>query len=201
MELSLTLAEHLNRLTILHPTLCPRQVLGVQMARLACNLLNVDPAIERKSIYVYMEIGRCAADAVMIVTGASPMNQLMQLMDYGKVAATFVNRQTGAAMRINERHDIRDIAVAMMLPHLTAWEAQRDAYQVMTYDQLFDWQHVTLRQPLPTISEKYSVKCDSCGDRINEHRDMIVQGRTLCRVCAFGGYYVTAEMVLEDSKY
>ena len=74
MELSLSLQEHLARSAMLHSRLCPRQVLGVRMARIACGLLGIDPAFERKSIYVFMEIGRCAADAVMIVTGASPTN-------------------------------------------------------------------------------------------------------------------------------
>src|SRR5690242_20219917 len=105
MELTLSLQEHLTRLAVLHPTLCPRQVLGVQMARLACTLLGVDPAVERKALFVFMEVGRCAADAVMLVTTASPNNGLMQLMDYGKVAATFVNLRTEEAIRISERRD------------------------------------------------------------------------------------------------
>src|SRR5215211_2615655 len=100
MELSLSLQEHLARSAMLHSRLCPRQVLGVRMARLACVLLGIDPALERKSIYVYMEIGRCAADAVMVVTGASPTNELMRLMGYGKVAATFVSRSSGEAARV-----------------------------------------------------------------------------------------------------
>src|SRR5579859_6619550 len=90
MKLSLSLQEHLERSAMLHSRLCPRQVLGVRMARVACTLLNIDPAVDRKRIAVYMEIGRCAADAVMVVTGASPTNGLMQLLAYSKVAASFI---------------------------------------------------------------------------------------------------------------
>jgi formylmethanofuran dehydrogenase subunit E len=92
IELSLTLQEHLALSTMLHSKLCPRQVLSVRMARWACVLLGVDPALNRKSIYVYMETGHCAADGVMVVTGASPNNGLMRLVGYGKLAATFVRR-------------------------------------------------------------------------------------------------------------
>src|SRR5262245_4389856 len=136
IELNLSLQEHLARSMVLHPRLCPRQVLGVRMARLACVLLNIDPALKRKSIYVVMEIGRCAADAVMIVTGASPTNGLMRLVGYGKVAATFVSLSSRESFRISEQQPSRDFAVRA-LPHLPAWEAQRDAYQTLPDDQLF----------------------------------------------------------------
>ena len=201
MELTLSLQEHLTRLSVLHPTLCPRQVLGVRIARLACTLLGVDPALERKAMFVYMEIGRCAADAVMIVTTASPSNGLMQLMDYGKVAATFVNLRTQEAIRISERRDSRDIAVRIMPSSLSAWEAQRDAYQIMEYDQLFRWQSVRLNQPLPLIPDKHAIICESCGDRVNEHREVVIEGKTLCKLCAFGAYYAAdSETILSPSK-
>jgi formylmethanofuran dehydrogenase subunit E len=200
MELTIGLQEHLARLVGLHPTLCPRQVLGVRMARLACTLLGVDPAVERKSLFVYMEIGRCTADAVMIVTTASPTNRLMRLMDYGKVAATFVNIHTLKAIRVSERQDSRDAAVAMMPTTLTAWEAQRDAYQIMPDDQLFRWEQVRLNRPLPIIAEKHSAICEGCGDRVSEHREVVIEGRLLCRPCAFGAYYQTDELVMPMIK-
>lgn len=189
MELSLSLQEHLQHLTVLHPQLCPRQVLGVQMARLACTLLDIDPALERKSLYVFMEIGRCVADAVIIVTTASPTNGLMRTLDYGKVAATFVNQRTEQAIRISERRDSRETAVHMMRPTLSAWEAQREAYQIMSYEQLFHWQPVRLTEPLPIISDKHTAICERCGDRINEHREVTIQSQTLCKPCAFGAYF------------
>jgi len=188
MNLSITLQEHLTRSTMLHSRLCPRQVLGVRMARFACTLLDVDPALDRKPLYVCMEIGRCAADAVMIVTAASPTNGLMQLMGYGKVAATFVKRCTGEAIRISERQDCRENAV-QRLPDLPAWEAQRDAYQIMPAEQLFHWQAVQLLTPLPIIPQKYAVSCQRCGDRVNEHCEVIHDGKTLCKACARGAYF------------
>src|SRR6266545_1233094 len=114
MELSLSLEEHLARSAMLHSKLCPRQVLGVRMARLACILLDVDPAWNRKSIYVYMETGHCAADGVMVVTGASPNNGLMRLVGYGKLAATFVVRSSGDAIRVSELYESRDMAMKLM---------------------------------------------------------------------------------------
>src|SRR5215212_10114736 len=102
IELSLSLDEHIDRAAILHPCICPRQIIGLRLARFACRWLGLDPAVQRKQIFVYMEMGRCAADSVILVTGASPTNQLMKLMDYGKLAATFINLTTGAAVRVSE---------------------------------------------------------------------------------------------------
>src|SRR5687767_997909 len=102
IELSISLETHLQQTAALHSRLCPRQVLGVRMARFACQWFGIDPALERRQLFVYMEIGRCAADGVIAVTYASPTNQLMQLVPYGKVAATFVDLRSGAALRVSE---------------------------------------------------------------------------------------------------
>lgn len=195
MELSLSLQEHLNRSAMLHSKLCPRQVLGVRMARLACMLLGVDPALNRKSIYVYMETGHCAADGVMVVTGASPNNGLMRLVGYGKLAATFVLRSSGDTIRVSERYESRDIAMNIM-PELPTWKAQRDAYQIMPDDQLFHWQHVLLNESVPVIAKKHSVTCQHCGDRISEHAEVIVDGQTLCQICVGDAYFVPIKTTL-----
>jgi formylmethanofuran dehydrogenase subunit E len=195
IELSLSLQEHLNRSAMLHSKLCPRQVLGVRMARLACMLLGVDPALNRKSIYVYMETGHCAADGVMVVTGASANNGLMRLVGYGKLAATFVLRSSGDAIRVIERYESRDGAMNMM-PELPPWKAQRDAYQTMPDDQLFDWQHVLLNESVPVISKKHSVTCQHCGDRISEHAEVIADGQILCQICAGDAYFVPIKTTL-----
>lgn len=189
MNLSLTLEEHLTRSAILHSKLCPRQVLGVRMARLACALLNVDPAVQRKSIYVYMETGHCAADGVMVVTGASPTNGLMRLVSYGKLAATFVHRKSGEAFRVSERYESRESA-AQMMPELSRWEAQLATYQIMPDDQLFRWQPVLLKETLPVVGAKHSATCQNCGDRISDHAEKIIDGRTLCQICTVGAYFV-----------
>ncbi len=189
MELSLTFQQHLERCNILHPCLCPRQVLGIRAARFACHYMGIDPFIERKQMFVYMEMGRCFADAAIVVTGASPTNQLMQLMDYGKAAATFVNLQTGQAIRVQEHPASRQTAIRMMPGDMAAWQAQLHAYQIMPDSALLCWEEVELLSPIPTIQEKHSIACDVCHDRINEHREVILQGKTLCRPCAYGVYY------------
>lgn len=194
ITLSRSQEEHLSISTALHTCLCPRQVIGVRMARLACTQLGVDPDLNRKQIFVFMECGRCAADGVIAVTGASPTNLLMQLMDYGKLAATFVNLQTRMALRVCENPQSRQYA-AEMLPHLPSWEGQRDAYQIMPDDHLLCWQPVQLMTPIPSIPEKHSVRCDVCGDKISEHCEVTIGAQVLCKACAYGAYYQPIETV------
>jgi formylmethanofuran dehydrogenase subunit E len=126
----------------------------------------------------------------------------MQLVNYGKVAATFVNRSSGESIRLNERHDSRDIAIQLM-PQLSRWHAQRDAYQIMRDDQLFNWQYVLLRESLPMILEKHAVTCQNCGDRVNEFSEVVIDGKTLCKPCAFGAYFtplaITPELLYGQS--
>ena len=194
IQLTRSLQEDLSTSAMMHSCLCPRQVIGVRMARLACSRLGIDPALEREQIFVYMEMGRCAADAVIAVTGASPTNHLMKLMDYGKVAATFVSLQTHQAIRISERQNCREIALKLMSasgasPEMSSWEAQRNAYQIMPDEQLLQWQDVSLVEPIPAISDNYVVRCDNCGDQISDHSEVILDGETMCKSCAYGAYY------------
>src|SRR5688572_18474614 len=148
MQLSVSLQEHLAHAASLHRCLCPRQVLGVRMARFACTWLGIDPALQHKQIFVYMENGHCVADGVISVTHASPTNQRMQLMPYGKMAATFVNLATGQAVRVREHPDCRGTAVALLPQIGSSWMAQLQAYQSMPDELLLSWQPVEVLMPL-----------------------------------------------------
>jgi formylmethanofuran dehydrogenase subunit E len=61
--------------------------------------------------------------------------------------------------------------------------------QKLPDDRLLRWQSVKLSTPLPIIPEKHAVTCSQCGDRVNEHQEIVFQGATLCKACAFGAYY------------
>lgn len=189
MDLSLSLQTHLSQSAMLHSRLCPRQVLGVRMARFACTWLGIDPAITRKQIFVYMEIGRCAADGVMVVTYASPQNQLMQLVPYGKVAATFVDLRTGEALRVSENPTCREAVVSLVRDAESSWHTQLEGYQVLPDEMLLRWQSMKIATPLPLIPEKHAVTCQQCGDRVNEKQEVMREGVALCKACAQGAYY------------
>ena len=94
--------ELLDRCEVSHGHLCPGQLLGVRIATLGCGLIGIqDPrGADRKKLIVWVEIDRCMADAVGAVTGARLGRRSLKFLDYGKVAATFLNIDSGDAVRI-----------------------------------------------------------------------------------------------------
>src|SRR5918911_3762629 len=96
----------------LHGHLCAGQLLGVRMALLGCRLIGIeDPrGADRKSLIVWVEIDRCVADAVGAVTGARLGKRSLKFFDYGKVAATFLNTETGEAVRVLAVDESRALA-------------------------------------------------------------------------------------------
>ncbi len=171
---------------------CPGQVLGVRMAMRACRELGIEePWRDKKRLIVFVEIDRCAADAIAAVTGCRLGKRTLKHVDYGKMAATFLDTQTGQAVRVLALEESRHKARRYATSGMSKYEAQREAYQAMPEDQLFEVQkvEVDLRaedQPGPPLSR---VRCDRCGERINDRREVRANGQVLCRACANGAYY------------
>ena len=109
-----TFEEHLQAAAAMHGHLCAGQVIGVRMARRGCLELGLDPdeRADRQRLIVYVEVDRCATDAISSVTGCKLGKRTLKHVDYGKVAATFVDTRTGRAVRVVAREDARDKARA-----------------------------------------------------------------------------------------
>ncbi|MFN3699213.1 MAG: FmdE family protein, partial [Dictyoglomus sp.] len=95
-----------------HGHLCAGQVLGARLSLLGLELIGIrDPyGIDRKRFLVYVEIDRCATDAIQTVTGASLGKRTMKFLDYGIMAATFLNLETGLAYRILAKEEAKEKA-------------------------------------------------------------------------------------------
>jgi formylmethanofuran dehydrogenase subunit E len=173
----------------LHNHRCAGQVLGVRMAMLGCREVGIDEPKGCKKLVVYVEMDRCATDAVQAVTGCSLGKRTLKFLDYGKMAATFVNTATGDAVRVLAKDDARELAPDYAPGAATPREAQKQAYRVMPEDKLFSWRPVTLHvapQEMPGYRGE-RVQCDACGEGINFHREVKLSGRTVCIPCAQAG--------------
>jgi len=96
-----------------HGHLCPGQAVGVRMAMLGCKLIGLDdPASlsQIKKIIVYVEIDRCATDAISYVTGVKLGRRSLKFKDYGIMAATFLNLETKRAFRVISTEEARSLA-------------------------------------------------------------------------------------------
>ena len=176
-----------------HGHLCAGQVLGVRMTMLGLREAGIsDPkGKDRKNIIVFVEMDRCATDAVQSVTGCSLGHRTMKFMDYGKMAATYLNLKTNKAVRIVAREDSRDKAKGLFPQIDNKYAAQLEAYKVMSDEELFDVMEVMVNVPPQDMPGRpmRRVQCDSCGEQVQDMREVYCAGQVLCAPCAKGGYY------------
>src|ERR1700739_169620 len=87
------LDELLEQAKIAHGHLCAGQVLGVRMALLGCARPGIEEprGKDRKRLVTYIEIDRCATDAIGVVTGCRLGKRALKFRDWGKMAATFID--------------------------------------------------------------------------------------------------------------
>ncbi len=177
-----------------HGHCCPGQVLGVRMAMLGLREAGIeDPkGRQRKEIITCVEMDRCASDAVQSVTGCSLGRRTLKFLDYGKMAATFVNLKTGAAVRIIAREEAREKARELFPGIGDRTIEQMEAYKVMSDEDLFEVMpnvKVDLRpEDLPGKPLR-RIRCSQCGEQVYDMREVYQDGKALCRPCAAGGQY------------
>ncbi len=177
----------------IHGHLCPGQVLGVKMSMLGLREIGIyDPKDkDRKNIIVFVEMDRCATDAVQSVTGCSLGHRTMKFMDYGKMAAAFVNLKTGRAVRVIAKEESREKAKKYFSEIEDKYKAQLEAYKIMTDSELFDVMDIKVKikpEDMPGRPLK-RIPCDMCGEYVQDMREIYKNGKSLCRPCAEGGYY------------
>ena len=178
-----------------HGHLCPGQVVGVRMAMLGCRLIGLDdPAASNKEIkklIVYVEMDRCAADSVAFVTGAKLGRRSLKFVDYGIMAATFLNLDTKAAFRIISTEESRNL-VNDYAPEIEEKVARQiEAYKRMPDDVLFKVQKVDVslsEYDLPGPTRKKTT-CAICGQVVRDNKEVSIEGKCLCKPCAQGAYF------------
>ena len=181
--------ELLEEAVAFHGHLCPGQVLGVRMTIAGCRALGLaHPRQAGKRLVVFVEIDRCATDAIEVLTGVSLGKRTLKHVDHGKMAATFVDTLTGAAVRVAAREEARELArvIAPLEPDLR--RAQTVAYRTLAEAELLALQPVTVDRAW-LARRRVRVTCAACGEAVHYQREVRVVDRTLCRGCAGDRYY------------
>jgi formylmethanofuran dehydrogenase subunit E len=189
----LSLDAYLREAEIAHGHLCAGQVLGVRMAMLGLEKLAIeDPrGKDRKRLVTFVEIDRCATDAIGVVTGCRLGKRALKFRDWGKMAATFVDVSTGKAIRIAAKESSKALARSMHPEIENKNQQQMLAYREMAEDDLFTKQWVKVDLP-PEEFPGYKgerIICAECGEGINFNREVQREGRVLCHACAGERYY------------
>ena len=167
-----------------HGDLCAGIRIGTRMTM--CGLKRIglmDPqGADRKKLIVFVEIDRCATDAIMAITGCRPGKRTMKIFDYGKMAATYHNLETGKSVRVQSR------------PKQPQDKGDMPDFSVLSDEELFTIQEVKVHlrpEDLPGRPLR-SCACAKCGANVMDGRDVEADGQTLCKPCAAGANYFEA---------
>lgn len=181
----------LEQTAALHKHLCPRQVLGVRMGMFAADILSLELPQNDKRLLAFVETDGCFADGVGVATGCSVGHRTMRVVDYGKVAATFVDSVTGRAWRICPSPNARTRAAAVAPEAANRWQAQLEAYQRIPNEELLERQEVTLTVDLAAILGKPGTRaiCSVCGEEVLNQREVMKDGKLMCKSCAGEAYW------------
>jgi len=183
-----------------HGHLCPGQVVGVRMAMLGCELIGLnDPRNileEIKQLIVYVEIDRCATDAITYVTGAKLGRRSLKFIDNGIMAATFVNLGSDKAVRIASTETSRDLAAKYAPDIIDKQQQQLEGYKQMPEHEMFVIQPVEVDIPIHDMPgpTRFKAVCEQCQVVVRDKKEVFKNGRILCRTCALGGYYAVLKV-------
>ena len=185
----------LQKSAALHDHLCPRQVLGVRLGLAGASVLGLSLPRCDKRLLVILETDGCFADGVEAVTACSVGHRTLRIHDYGKMALTVVDVETGAGLRLTPRSDVRDkaeIYSRQVVPtEDRPYYHMLYGYQLMPDAELAVIQPVDLLTPVEAILSHPSARavCQACGEEIFNDRQVLRDGQVLCRACAGDAYY------------
>lgn len=184
-----------ERLAPLHARLCPRQVLGARIGLYGAELLNLELPRPDRRLLAIVETDGCFVDGVIAATGCRVGRRSLHIVDHGKVAATFVDVQTGRAVRVRPCPEARRLASLYAPDTMDRWHAQLDTYQWMPTAELLEAGSVELRTPLQELLGRAGVRveCSRCGEDVINDRQVQVIDQVLCRGCAGDAYFARVE--------
>jgi len=183
-----SLDELLRKAEAAHGHLCAGQILGVRMALLGLDRLGTaDPLeVDRKRLVTYVEIDRCATDAIGLVTGCRLGKRALKFRDWGKMAATFVDLASSRGIRIVALDSSRELARRLYPDIEGVSRQQMQAYRELPVDQLFreQWVRVSVAETELPGYKGERILCALCGEGVNFGRFSQIGDERLCLSCS-----------------
>jgi formylmethanofuran dehydrogenase subunit E len=179
-----TLEEDIAAALEYHGHLCAGMVMGVRMARAGVGYLGIEDPRRCRDLVVYVEATRCAADAVYAVTGITIGRRRLKVVDYGRLAMTFVDTGSGRAVHVRPQSSV---------PKVKYPEDPIAFFSAYSDEELFELQPVSVAIPADDMpgARAEAIYCEQCGERVVNGRAVAKDGREVCRPCAEGAAYYT----------
>ncbi len=89
-----------HEVTKFHGHICPGTVIGYRAALIALRAFASKKSVDEE-LTTIVENDSCSVDAIQVVTGCTFGKGNLIFKDYGKHVYTFINRETGQALRIS----------------------------------------------------------------------------------------------------
>ena len=164
-----------------HGDICHGIRIGTRMAMCGLKQIGIlDPkGADRKKIIVFVEIDRCTTDAIMAISGCRPGKRTMKIFDYGKMAATFHNLESGKSVRIGMR--------AKQQPGV----GEPPDFGALSDEELFIVREVEVSLRPEDLPGKPLRRCTCarCGSNVMDGREVEISGETVCKPCVAGADY------------
>ena len=185
------LEELLKQSAAQHASLCPRQVLGVRMGLAGGKALGFELPNRDKNLLVIAETDGCFLSGLQAATGCAAQHRTLRIKDFGKVAATFVDINSGQAVRVVPQTGVRQRAWEYAPNEEQIYQAQLWAYQAMPDDELLKMESIQLSVSVDDLISRpgLRVTCERCGEEIINAREVRQNGTVLCQACAGLVYY------------
>jgi len=189
--------------TTFHGHVCPGTAIGYRAAKIATRELSSDKLVD-EVLVVIVENDSCSVDAVQVVTDCTFGKGNLVFRDYGKHVYTFINRDTGDAVRIALKSSVDlehvDPAWSQLRTKVNSGSASRQEEQEfrkradgiaetlmkMPEEDLFDVTHIEIAEVPRKARIFRSVTCHKCGEPVSEHRVRLENGETVCIPCSGG---------------
>lgn len=183
--------------TKFHGHVCPGSAIGYRAAETAINELSSSRSMDEEFLAI-VENDSCSVDAIQVVTGCTFGKGNLIFKDHGKQVYTFVNRNTGDALRISLSKGIDEIDPEFTSTRQKAFSDSASSEDKLEFekqknrlsqkileipaDELFKIEHLKIE--IPGKARIFpSVKCAKCGEMVAEHRARVENGNFVCIPC------------------
>ncbi|MGV8144516.1 MAG: FmdE family protein [Methanothermobacter sp.] len=180
-----------------HGHSCPGIATGYRASEVAIKKLHSPRAVDEEFLAI-VENDSCSVDAIQVVTGCTMGKGNLIFKDHGKHVYTFINRDTGEALRIvlkmgtdaidPEFSKIREKALSESATpeEIKEFNKRKNELAEMILDipddELFKIESVEVEIPEEARLFK-TVKCSKCGELFAEHRARVENGKIICIPC------------------
>jgi formylmethanofuran dehydrogenase subunit E len=173
--------------------------MGYRAAEAAIRELATERDVDEELVAL-VENDACGVDAIQVVTGCTIGKGNLIYKDHGKQVYTFINRNTGDAVRISLKASFsveeQDPALAKLRTKVMSGKATKkeadefhrrmegvsQAMLAAPIEKMFEVRHVKAKIPEKACIFR-SVKCTKCGEMVAEPRARVQDSGFVCIPC------------------